>query len=290
MAQFHRQTSWFVLATVIACLGGAPLRAADDPAEQVLKKHGLRLVGLLAVAETEAPFKSKLTEARRIAQQIRLLRMQASSTMSNEERQQAIYSLNQSMGQLRNELNAVTRQLNQVPVMRGRLLNNYAYAAVDELQAYRASLQVELSEESAMLNQLRGPGADPKAKEKIDAGIKEKTATYNQDFLDLFVLAEVGIFLRRLVSQLAQVDQCLIVRRGFLLDTGVNLLRGLESANESTIEYAAKALGKFGMAGAAAVPRLRVLKEKAVSAQARAAAASSLEAIEGVAVSQPEAK
>ena len=53
--------------------------------------------------------------------------------------------------------------------MRGRLLNNYAYAAVDELQAYRASLQVELSEESAMLNQLRSPGTDPKAKEKIDA-------------------------------------------------------------------------------------------------------------------------
>ena len=49
------------------------LRAADDPAEQVLKKHGLRIVGSLALAETEAPIKSKLTEARRIAQQIRLV-------------------------------------------------------------------------------------------------------------------------------------------------------------------------------------------------------------------------
>jgi hypothetical protein len=190
VAQHHHQTSWIVLATVIACLGGAQLRAADDPAEQILKKHGLRLVGLMAVAETEAPFKSKLTEARRIAQQIRLLRMQDSSTMSNEERQQAIYSLNQSIGQLRNELNAVTRQLNQVPMMRGRMLNNYAYGAVDELQAYQASIQVELSEESAMLNQLKGPAADPKAKEKIEAGIKEKTATYNQALVDLRKLAD----------------------------------------------------------------------------------------------------
>ena len=53
---------------------------------------------------------------------------------------------------------------------------------------------------------------------------------------------------------------------------------------------AAKALGKFGKAAAPAVPRLRALKEKAPSAQARAAAATSLDAIEGVAVSQPEAK
>jgi HEAT repeat protein len=67
------------------------------------------------------------------------------------------------------------------------------------------------------------------------------------------------------------------------------LVRGLESPNEWTIEYAAKALGKFGKAAASAAPRLRVLKEKAVSAQARAAAASSLDAIEGAVVSRPEA-
>jgi hypothetical protein len=192
MARFRRPLPRIVLlfATVIACIGGDQARAADDPSEQVLKKNQLRMVGSLAIADTEAPIKSKLTEARRTAQRLRSLQIQQSSTMSAEERQKAIGSLNDQIGQLRNELNAVTQQMNQIPRMRGRMVNNYAQAQFTELQAYRASIQVELSQEAAVLSQLKSPSADPKAKEKLDADIRDKTEAYHQALLDLRKLVD----------------------------------------------------------------------------------------------------
>jgi HEAT repeat protein len=58
------------------------------------------------------------------------------------------------------------------------------------------------------------------------------------------------------------------------------LIRGLESANEGTIQFSARALGRFGKASGPAVPRLRVIKETA-STDSRSIAETSLDAIEG---------
>jgi HEAT repeat protein len=58
------------------------------------------------------------------------------------------------------------------------------------------------------------------------------------------------------------------------------LVAGLDCANESTFQCAAKALGKFGKPAARAVPSLRALKDKTTSAYIREVAAASLQAIE----------
>jgi hypothetical protein len=190
MAQFHRQATRLLLATAVACLARAEVRAAQDADPDALKGHGLKIVGSLALADTEAPIKSKLTEARRLSQQIRSLRLKESSALGPEERQKAITSINDQMGQLRNEMTAVNQQLNQIPRMRGRLVNNYAQAQYNQLQAYRSSLQFELSQESALLNQLKSQPVDPKAKEKIESEIRDKTEQYHQSLLDLRKLVD----------------------------------------------------------------------------------------------------
>jgi hypothetical protein len=179
-----------MLAALIVCPGQRNLWAADEPAEQVLKKHGLRIVGSMAVADTEAPIKSKLAEARRAAQRLRSLQLQQSATLSAEERQNAIESLSDQIDRLRNELGAVNQQLSQVPQMRGRLLNNYAQAQFADLEAYRASLQIEINEESIALNQLRSPSNDPRAKEKLDAEIRDKSDAHHQALVDLRKLVD----------------------------------------------------------------------------------------------------
>ena len=71
-----------VLATVLTLLGRAPVLAADEPKNEVLKKHGLKIVGTLAVLETETEIKSKLTEARRLSKQLGYSVMQQQGTMS----------------------------------------------------------------------------------------------------------------------------------------------------------------------------------------------------------------
>jgi hypothetical protein len=209
MARFRRQAARLVLATLFAFLGRADLRAADDSAEQVLKKNGLEIKGALALADTEGPVKSKLTEARRLAQRLRSLRLQETSTLSAEDRQNAIKTLNDQIRQLRNEISAVARQMNQVPAMRGRAYSTFAQGQFDQLQAYGTSLQLELQQEMLLLNELRSPSANPMTKEKLEAAIKEQELAYRQALLDLRKLVDETTQKYTALGQNAEVKKAL---------------------------------------------------------------------------------
>ena len=62
-----------ILTVALACLARPQVRAADGPGSAVLKKHGLKIAGSLAVVDEEAEIKTKLAEARRLSKQLSLL-------------------------------------------------------------------------------------------------------------------------------------------------------------------------------------------------------------------------
>ena len=66
-----------------------------DPASEALKKHGLKIVGSLAVADEEAEIKTKLTEARRLSKQLSYSLMQQQGTMSPQELQKTVKNARQ---------------------------------------------------------------------------------------------------------------------------------------------------------------------------------------------------
>ena len=59
-----------LVAVGLAWLARPPLCVADGPASEVLKKHGLKIAGSLAVVDEEAEIKTKLAEARRLSKQL----------------------------------------------------------------------------------------------------------------------------------------------------------------------------------------------------------------------------
>ena len=74
-----------VLTVALRVLARPPAHAADGPASKILKKHGLKIVGSLAVVDEEAEIKSKLAEARRLSKQLSYSLMQQKATMSPGE-------------------------------------------------------------------------------------------------------------------------------------------------------------------------------------------------------------
>ena len=55
---------------------------------------------------------------------------------------------------------------------------------------YRNQLQVQVSQESAWINQLQSQKADPKAKDKIDADVQDRGGAYHLALQDLRTLAD----------------------------------------------------------------------------------------------------
>ncbi len=146
-------------------------------------------MGSLAVTETEGEFKTKLTEARRLSRQLSAAIMQQKGTMGPKERADTITNVNDQMGQLKNEMNAVGQQMNQLSRFRGRSFNSNAQQQFMQLRAYRSQLQSELDQESQFLKQLKNP-ADPKAKDKVDAEVNDKRDAYREALTDLRTMAD----------------------------------------------------------------------------------------------------
>jgi hypothetical protein len=189
VAQVHQRV-FVSLASLFVLLGCTVVRADDSAAEKTLAENGLKIVGSLAVTETEGQIKTKLTEARRLSRQLNAAIMQQKGTMSPKERQDTINNINGQMGQLKNEMNAVGQQMNQLSRFRGRSFNSNAQQQFAQLQAYRSQLQYELNQESDFLGQLKNQTADPKAKDKIDAEVTDKREAYHQALVDLRTLAD----------------------------------------------------------------------------------------------------
>ena len=179
-----------ILTVAFVCLARPPVHAADGPGNEVLKKHGLKIAGSLAVVDEEAEIKSKLTEARRLSKQLSYSLMQQQATLSPKEQQQNIKNVSDQINQLRSEMNAANQQMNSIPRYRGRFMSNDASELYAQLASYRTQLQMEINQDSLFLNQLKSQPADPKAKEKIDSEVRDRRDAYHQALLDLRKLVD----------------------------------------------------------------------------------------------------
>jgi hypothetical protein len=179
-----------ILTVALLCLARPPVHAADGQGNVVLKKHGLKIVGSLAVVAEEADIKTKLSEARRLSKQLSYSLMQQQATMSPKEQQQNIKTVSDQITQLKSEMNAANQQLNSIPRYRGRFMSNDASQLYAQLVGYRTQLQMEINQDSLFLNQLKSQPADPKAKEKIDSAVLDQRDAYHQALLDLRKLVD----------------------------------------------------------------------------------------------------
>jgi len=178
------------LAVVLTLAGRAPIRAEDGPEKDVLKKHGMRVLGSLWVLEAESDFKNKLTDARRQVRQLNHAVMLQQGTLSPKDYQDTVKAVTNQINQMNAQINAFNRQMSGLPRRRGMLMNNYVQEQYNELLMYRNQLQMEVSQESAWLNQLKAQQSDPKSKEKIDAEVNDRREAYHQALLDVRTMVD----------------------------------------------------------------------------------------------------
>ena len=181
----HPRGRAITLALLTVCVIGVPARAADEPQNETLAKNKLKALGSLEVLEDEGEFKTKLTEAQRLLTQLKHSMLQQQGTMSPQQYQKALQGMRDEVNQMRSQINQANQQMNSLPRFRGRLASSYAQEAYNELTAYRNTLQMQVNQESAWLNQLQSQKADPKAKEKIDAEVNDRRDSYHQALQDL---------------------------------------------------------------------------------------------------------
>jgi hypothetical protein len=180
-------------ATVVAAFFGlavAPAPAARGQDNELQTKHKLKALGSLQVLEDEADFKTKLTDARRLQRQLSYSILQQQGVMTPEKFKQTLDGLRNELNQMRSEMNLATQQMNQIPRFRGRIATTYSQEQYNSLLIYRNQLQAQINQESVWLNQLQSQKADPKAKEKLDAEVRDRREAYHQALLDLRTLAD----------------------------------------------------------------------------------------------------
>jgi hypothetical protein len=202
------------IGSLLVC-GTASLRAAGDPAEEPLKKQGLKLVGSLYLLDVDADIQKKMTEVRRHGSQLKLAILKQSATPSAKERQEAIKNLTASIDEYRAEIGATTHQINQTPRLgnrRGRgggFGNNVTTEAYHELLAYRNQLQAELSNRTGLLNQLRNQKLDPDARARADADVRDRTDAYHQVLADLHKEVDSAVEKYGVLAKSAEVKRAL---------------------------------------------------------------------------------
>ncbi len=194
--RFSRSAALLVSALLTAAVGWllpARARGADGPGHEVLKKHGLTIVGSLAVTDEEAAIKSKMGAVRRLSRELKSALVKQSATGSPEDVQKTLKALNTQIGQLKSELNTVNQQMAQFQQSNTRyggrfgnnFANNYAQEQYNELLFYRNQVQQELNQETYYLNELKTQVSDPRSKERIDTDVRESRDAYHQALLDL---------------------------------------------------------------------------------------------------------
>jgi uncharacterized coiled-coil DUF342 family protein len=183
---------WAATVSTVAvfCLAKTGVHAADGPASDTLKKNGLHIAGTLALADEEPQIKTSLAEARRLSKQLNYSLMQQKGTLSPGEMQQTVKNINNEISQLRSELSAAGQQMNAIPKWRGRFVSNDAAMIHAQLNAYRTQLQMEITQDSTFLNQLKSQTADPRAREKIDSEVRDRRDAYHQALVDLRKLVD----------------------------------------------------------------------------------------------------
>src|SRR5262249_33307144 len=110
--------------------------------------------------------------------------------VSEKDRQEMLKELNGQISQLRSELNVINQQMRQVPRAGAGRRPNYFFnsLAADqyaELLGDRDQLQWEMNQRTAVLSQLKSQSFDPKARQEIDAEVRDRRAALHQALIDL---------------------------------------------------------------------------------------------------------
>ena len=178
-------TSLFLTA---ATFWGIGPRALGDSPEDTLKQNGLKQVGPLYVLEAEQDVKKKLAEVKQLSRQMKYAKLQQASYGTAQDHQALIQNLNNQIGQIKSEINAVNQQISRLPKFRGRFASGYVQEENAELTAYRSQLNAELGQQNALLSQVKTHPPDAKMKDKLDAEARDRQDEYQKAVTDLVQL------------------------------------------------------------------------------------------------------
>jgi hypothetical protein len=173
------------LALMVLCAGG--LRAGEPPSDRMLEERGLKRAGPLLILLDEAAVHSKADEVRGLQHDYMQAVARRRSTLSEKEYQDTIRELNAELNQLKAQSNSVTAAMNRMPRRRGYPANTEEY---QELTYVRNQLQMQISQGTAFLNQIKSQPFDPKARLKADVEAQDKQQALNQGALGLRTLVD----------------------------------------------------------------------------------------------------
>jgi hypothetical protein len=175
-----------LIGFVFIGLGGG-LHADEPPSDKMLEHHGLKRSGPLFVLEAEAPAHAKAEEVRDLSRQWSHAVAQQRATVSEKEYQDTIKELTNELNQLRAESNVVAQNLNRIPKRRGYPVYVQEF---QELTVYRNQLQMEISQRTNFLNQLKSKPFDPKERARADAEVRTRQEAMHQGALELRKLVD----------------------------------------------------------------------------------------------------
>ena len=180
-----------LLALFMTACSGACGFAGESPSQEAIAKLGLKPVRTVLVLETqEAEVHDKIAAARQLDRDWSNAVMQQRSTLGEKEYQAAIKELTAESNQFKSELQNTNRMIAQLPRYRNRLATNLAYQQYEDLNLYKTQLQWELNQRTTFLNQLKSQKVDPKAREKVDATVRDRSELLHQAVMDLRKLVE----------------------------------------------------------------------------------------------------
>jgi hypothetical protein len=179
-----------LLGSILVTAGGAA-GAGDGPSAKALARHGLTRSGTVLVLEDETKVHAKADDVRNLARQWGAAVAKRRATLSEKEYQDTIKQLTSELNQLRSEVNVVSQNINRLPRgRRGYPANNIVAEEQAELNYYRSQLQMEISQRTTFLNQLKSQPFDPKARIKADTEVREREEALHQGLLDLRTLVD----------------------------------------------------------------------------------------------------
>ena len=133
---------------------------------------------------------TKIVATRQLAREWSNAVLQQRSTLGEKEYQAAIKELTAESQQFKSELDNTNRMIAQLPRYRNRFATTLAYQQYDDLNLYKTQLQWEINQRTTFLNQLKSQKVDPKAKEKLDATVRDRSDALHQAVMDLRKLVE----------------------------------------------------------------------------------------------------
>ncbi len=175
-----------ILGLFIGLIGaGNDLHASDAVSDKALAKHGLTRAGSVFVLESEAKVHTKADEVRQLSRQLGSAVAQQRATLSEKQYQDTIKELTAELNQLKTQINNATQTMNRIPKRRGYPANNILAEEYAELNYFRNQAQMEVSQRTAFLNQVKSKPFDPKARIQADTEVRNREEALHQGVLDL---------------------------------------------------------------------------------------------------------